>query len=386
MAKQLSAAKIAKAFAETSRKLRTERQNATRTLSPDTLRQAIKSGEVSPEMEVLIGKKRDGSSFTADDLKDFAKARDKVQKKSTQGVKIDQLIAASRPDDVKRANGSYQPRAPNGWVGNLSRGAARLYQAKNGILSFSVKASGDGPDTSHKCRVKLLNWDVQLSNPNANQNTAASNALNGPVKIDCSCKRHQFWYRYLAGVGGYALSPPVEKDFPKEKNPGLTGAVCKHAVAVFQVIRTPTYKALIAKKMQSERKTMGFGTTKKAANLTRAEIRALGKSKPRQTNQEKYQEKIQSALRKSMSTQKQKADLKAEVRKLKAREKTLNKKLEDKQSEVDKLNKARQSLGRKSKSDIQAALSDLVGGIAESQGMTKAEAAAFIVAQLGGES
>jgi len=379
--------RVAKEFANMNKRAREARQNATTGLSPDLLRRAIKSGNVSPQMEVLIGKKADGSAFSAEDLKGFAKKRDQVNRRSTtEGVSIDQLISASRPDDIKRANGTYKPKTPDGWVGNLSRGSATLYKVNNSIMIFAVKASGDGPNTRYQTRVKLMDWETQLANPNANDLTATKNALNGKIKIDCNCKRHQFWYRYLAGVGKYALTPPIEKDFPKIKNPGLTGAVCKHVVAVFQVIRTPTYQNLISKKMAEQRMITGFGTKKGSSTLRRSEIDALKKSRPRKTDQAKYQAKIQNAMKKVLATKKAKTDLKREVKKLEARKVKLEKQLSQKDAEIAALKKGRQALGRKTKENIKGTLSEMVKSVANEQGITETEAAAFIVSQLSSRS
>lgn len=379
---RISAKKLASQFATINKTLRDNRKQAKRTLSPTQILQGIKRGEVSPEMAMLIGTRPDGKAFDVEDLKKFVKSRNKAEKKhgKSQGVTIDQLLAASRDTDIARANGTFKPEAPNTWVGNLSRGSARLYRINGAILTFVVKASGDSVADQYQVRIRATEWESQTTNARANPRTAVINAFKGPVQIDCNCPRHQYWYRYLAGVGKYAITPPAEKDFPKVRNPDLTGTVCKHTVAVFQSVRTPTYVAMLAKKMEEQRSKIGFGSSNTTKDLTRAEIDALGRSRPRKTDQAKYIKKIETAVKKAISSKKEGAKLRAEVGKLKARKRTLEKQVA---AEEMRLEKARSKIRNKPKDDAKEALSAMLRTISKEQNISESEAAAFMMAQLG---
>ncbi len=289
----LASRELDKQLNEIRKQISQQRKKAVRTLSPAQIRQGIRRGVISPEMELLIGKKADGSSFDVSDLKNFSKAREQAQKrfKTTRGVYIDQLIAASRADDVKRANGTYVPKTPNGWKGNLVRSAARLYKIRGNMLTFSVKASQESQKQFHQVRIRAEEWNRQLLNDRANPRTAVRNILAGKVSIDCDCERHQYWYRYLANIGGYAVTPPAEKDFPKIRNPKLEGSCCKHVLSVFQSIRTPINQQILSKHLEKQRTTQGFGDTKQSQMVTKADLKKIARQRPRQTDQDKATER-----------------------------------------------------------------------------------------------
>lgn len=309
---------LQKFFASVKRQINLDRKLVKRekTLPPEQIR-----------LGLLKGSHEDNSSFSIDDLKRFQKKIDQTTKKNgrEKGVSVDQLLSVSRPDDIQRANGTYISK-PGQWNGSLKRGAARLYQVNGGVLQFSVLASSESKKTVHQVRIRLEAWNDQILNTRANPQTAAKNAVNGLVSVDCNCERHQFWYRYLAGIGGYAITPPLEKDFPKIKNPRLKGACCKHVIAAFQVLKTPTYLVIISGHIKKQREKTGFGDSRQARNLTKEETRALTKSRPQKTNIDKVNKRLaiaEKAIKRKLSTlsRKETAFYKKEIKALKAREK-----------------------------------------------------------------
>lgn len=384
-------AQIRALLAQQRRDINLRRQNAKRTLSPAQIREGIRSGQISPEMETAIGKKADGSSFTVDDLKSFQKARtDTAKRFGKKGITIDQLIAASRPDDVKRANGTFIPKKENGWRGNLARGAARLYQVRGDTLFFSVRASEESKKQLHQVKIRLQGWNDQLTNERANEKTAVKNALDGQILIDCDCERHQFWYRYLAGVGGYALTPPAEKDFPKVRNPDLTGACCKHVVAAFQVVRTPTYQAVIASQMKRQRQHVGFGDDKKTRELTREDQEAIKKAKPRLTDHDKAKDRAnrletaEAALKKAIKANGNQETIKKKLKELKARNAKNAAELKKQEAAAKKLEQDRAKIEAQARTNAEAAINAMVQGMMAAQGISEARAREILAGMIRG--
>ena len=384
-------AQIRALLAQQRRDINLRRQNAKRTLSPAQIREGIRSGQISPEMETAIGKKADGSSFTVDDLKSFQKARtDTAKRFGKKGITIDQLIAASRPDDVKRANGTFIPKKENGWRGNLARGAARLYQVRGDTLFFSVRASEESKKQLHQVKIRLQGWNDQLTNERANEKTAVKNALDGQILIDCDCERHQFSYRYLAGVGGYALTPPAEKDFPKVRNPDLTGACCKHVVAAFQVVRTPTYQAVIASQMKRQRQHVGFGDDKKTRELTKEDQEAIKKAKPRLTDHDKAKDRAkqletaEKALKKAIKANGNQEAIKKKLKELKARNAKNAAELKKQEAAAKKLEQDRAKIEAQARTSAEAAINAMVQGMMAAQGISEAKAREILAGMIRG--
>lgn len=374
-------AQIRALLAQQRREINEQRRKAKRTLSPAQIREGIRKGQISPEMETAIGKKADGSSFTVDDLKAFQKARtDTAKRFGKKGITIDQLIAASRPDDVKRANGTYVPKKEGGWRGNLVRGAARLYQVRGDTLFFSVRASEESKKQLHQVKIRLQGWNDQLTNEKANEKTAVKNALDGQILIDCDCERHQFWYRYLAGVGGYALTPPTEKDFPKKMNPDLTGACCKHVVAAFQVVRTPTYQSVIANQMKRQRQHVGFGDDKKTRELTKEDQDAIKKAKSRLTDHDKAKDRAkqleaaEKALKKAIKANSNQESIKKKLKELKARNAKAAAELKKQESEAKRLEQDRAKIEAQARTSAEVAINAMVQGMMAAQGISEAKA------------
>ena len=384
-------AQIRALLAQQRRDIDEARRNAKRTLSPAQIREGIRKGRISPEMEAAIGKKADGSSFTTDDLKSFQKARtDTAKRFGKKGITIDQLIAASRPDDVKRANGTFIPKKEGGWRGNLVRGAARLYQVRGDTLFFSVRASEESKKQLHQVKIRLQGWNDQLTNDRSSEKTAVKNALDGKVMIDCDCERHQFWYRYLAGVGGYALTPPTEKDFPKVRNPDLTGACCKHVIAAFQVVRTPTYQAVITNQMKRQRQHVGFGDDKKIRELTKEDQEAIKKAKPRLTDHDKAKDRAkrletaEAALKKAIKANGNQETIKKKLKELKARNAKNAAELKKQEAAAKKLEQDRAKIEAQARTNAEAAINAMVQGMMAAQGISEAKAREILAGMIRG--
>ena len=249
-----------------------ERRGAIHTLNPAQLKQALKTGKIPPNLEVLMGAKEDGSPFTIEDLRHFDKARKQISrnyKSSSKGAPVAQLISASRAIDIQRANTEIQ------W--------ARLYKVRGNLLHFNVTASGKHNAEYHQVRVRLENWTPEMTRSKSYR-AGVKRSVEGPVSFDCGCGRHQFWYRYLATAGNFAVAP-YEKDFPKVRNPSLTGCCCKHTLKAFKALQSPTVMQVLSKEMERQASAAGFAGDTRDKFIRKDEHDKLKRARPGDVSQ-----------------------------------------------------------------------------------------------------
>lgn len=233
------------------------RKDAIGLLTPALLRKHIRTGT---DLVLAYGRKGYTVEFTVDDLKRFVEANTRAQKtfrQEVRGVPLLQLEKASAPDDVRRSR-------------NVR--SATLYKVKKNLLFFSVTGNSQ---PRYQVRVRLEDWNVALHSPYANALTAARTVATGRISFDCSCGRHQYWYRYLSNIGGFDVNPPKEQDFPKIRNPGLKGCCCKHVLKVLRVLKSNTIHAFLAGEIDRQASTVGFADTVRARFLKADEVRQV---------------------------------------------------------------------------------------------------------------
>lgn len=133
------------------------------------------------------------------------------------GIHFQSIIARSRREDIlrfeKQINTAFSAR-----------------KDRYGVVLFRVNASAESDVSHHMVSVQFMDFQVALSSGSITQALAKA-VLNGPVKFDCDCGRHRYWYRYLATLGGFVYGKP-ETGYPKIRNPSLTGLACKHVLYV----------------------------------------------------------------------------------------------------------------------------------------------------------
>ncbi len=240
-----------KAFERLFNKIRSakasSRREGQRTLTPALMRKHLASGA---PLSLIYGVNADGTPFTTDDLKRFDKRAQAVRgkyKMTGQGVPAYQLIAASRAVDIERSKKEIRNAT-----------FYRIFNSKSGVvLHFRVSASQQSKFQHHQVRVRLEEWTDWLTSTKS-FNKAAKKTLNGRISFDCDCGRHQFWYRYVATIGGFALRP-LENAYPKIRNPRLTGACCKHVLKALATLRTPVVQRIVSDEMKKTADKIGFG-------------------------------------------------------------------------------------------------------------------------------
>lgn len=307
-----------KAFNARRRENTQERQFAEGTLSPTMIERAIRK---RTGIEVP-GEKQGKGFYSLQELEAFRRMIQRVQKETggrgSRGALVKQILALSTKTDIDRANEQIR--------------YARLYQVRGGTLKFAVPASGEsGFDGHYQVRIRLEEWDGALVSGKA-WPTAAKQAANGRVSIDCQCGRHQYWYRYLAGVGGFAVEPPQEKDFPKIRNPSLEGAACKHVIKTLQTLQSPTVQRVLAEELQRQADAVGYGKVA-SKYLTQADHDKLKRARVRQTDQanavKAYKDYLESVkgLKKTVKRERQKMDAESEAKVLRAKNRLANQRL-----------------------------------------------------------
>ncbi|EPA1084307.1 phage tail protein, partial [Escherichia coli] len=105
--------------------------------------------------------------------------------------------------------------------------------------------------------------------------------------FDCDCGRHQYWYRYIATAGNFALAPPKEYAFPKIRNPNLKGIACKHVIHAMTRLQSASWQLRIGQAMLQAAKRVGFGDDKRRTtkHFTEEDRKRFNKNRNSQTNQ-----------------------------------------------------------------------------------------------------
>jgi hypothetical protein len=232
-------------WAKKSARRQSDRRDAF--LTPDLLRrrrEVTKSGK--QKLILDFGSKGRQVSYTLADLNKMATAMGKAEGKfseSTRGVTVAELIGSSRKIDIERAKSITN---------------STLYKFDGSILMFRSRAGDDSEFAYHQVKIRLEDWEHEVrAGKGESYMPAAMQAARGRVSFDCDCGRHQYWYRYLATIGGFALDPK-EFAFPKIRNPKLQGCCCKHVIKTLAVLQAPFVQSRIALEMKDQAQKKGW--------------------------------------------------------------------------------------------------------------------------------
>ncbi len=332
------------------------RQNAKNTLQPQRL------SRKSVEDLVRIGKRADGTAFTIDDLKRFAKMRDKYRKRrsGTKGIYYYELIADAREIDIKRASG-----ASNDGLQIYSSSFARF--ERGNILNYRVKASPTSKHHEHRVKIRLEDWEEALEQSDGKSYDAAVRmATRGHMSIECTCGRHQFWYRYMATVGGYQLGRNREMAFPKVRNPNLKGTACKHVIQVAKKLQSTIEHKRLVRLMEKQAISVGFTDSGKGSTYTARKNEKINSRGAQVTERQleqakaeyaKYKARKASLVSKVKSNPKQAKAAQDKIKRLKSEVAQSRRNEQRLQSQIDKLKKQqKQQIKNKLKSQVQTAI------------------------------
>lgn len=256
-----------------------KRRQAHRTLTPGRLRNK------SAEDILKLGKKKGGTFFTRDDLKGFEKLRSKTREKydsKTAGITYAQLVASSQAIDIKRANNAVDDGS------GIKR--ATPVSLRHNVINIRVEASDISVHQHHIVRIRFEEWDQMVDDIAEDDKSAlkiTKSLCAGRVSFDCDCGRHQYWYRYIATAGNFALAPPKEYAFPKIRNPNLKGIACKHVIHAMTRLQSASWQLRIGQAMLQAAKRVGFGDDKRRTtkHFTEEDRKRFNKNRNSQTNQ-----------------------------------------------------------------------------------------------------
>ena len=193
--------------------------------------------------------------LTIEDLHTFRKGVKTLGKKFKGGITAKSVIDMSLQVDRDRANKEITMAVP-----------VQLYA---GRIHFMTNAGPKSDVTRHHVHIELLNYSAAISSP-AKTSELVKMMTTGPLKLDCDCGRHTFWYRFIATSGNFNAGRP-ENGFPKIRNPNLTGVACKHVLRVMQQLSSPAVRMRLEKMVETGRK----GVTPTRTTISKAEAKAI---------------------------------------------------------------------------------------------------------------
>lgn len=209
------------------------RQAATTILSPEVV-----SGRVSPSKVLMTTLGGQARLITADDLRQFRARITEVGKNLRTGITPREALAMSRPIDVKRSRDEIKTAVPVLMRGDVLR-----------------MATGSGPASKvarHIFEVQFPQFTAAVARPATAQQAAAWLLADTPIRFNCDCEAHTFWLRYIASIGGWAYGRQ-ETGFPKIRNPGLAGCLCKHGVRAVSTLDSMLVRRHVAQAIEKAR-------------------------------------------------------------------------------------------------------------------------------------
>ena len=171
--------------------------------------------------------------ITKQDLEAFKVNAKTLGKSFRKGLTAQQVINLSLSIDRARANKQIHMATPAG--------------LNKGVIRFVTNAAKGSNVTRHHVTVELVNYAAAVAMPSDPKKLSTLLVKDSPVKFDCDCGRHTFWFRYIATLGGYNAGRP-ETAYPKIRNPELTGIACKHVLRVMhELLSNMAIRGLVAK-------------------------------------------------------------------------------------------------------------------------------------------
>lgn len=296
-----------------------ERLDAVGLLTPELLNEHLESGQ---DLVLAYGRKGGSATFkiagrtiiakdgfltlTLRDLKALVAAQKRKLKKyqSNKGVPLLLLEKSSDRADIQRSKGVH---------------SATLFRIDKNLLFFQVSGNSK---PRYLVKIRLEDWETAVMSPILPL-VAARMTATGRLSIECPCGRHQYWYRYLATIGGFAIDP-LEQDFPKIRNPGLTGCCCKHVLKVLRVLKSNTIHAVLAKELERQRKNVGFASKIRAKFLSKTDLQQTINAKDRRISPQEAKDALER-FKKGAATFLDAVSKKKNVREMQKRLKPRNK-------------------------------------------------------------
>ncbi len=239
--------------------------------------------------------------ITLEDLQHFQHHVRRIKGQFKGGIRAETVIELSLASDRERANREIH--------------YALLNSIHGADLHFLTNAGPKSLDIRHNVHVRLLDFGAVVAASPNDPKKLGKLAATGSLQFDCDCKRHRFWYRYIASIGRYAMGR-VETGFPKIRNPQLNGVACKHVLRTMQVLmKDAVTHSKIAKAILTAREVLDAKQLKKerasAADLREMGAAQVAKRKASTSILTTSERKQQSALKKAKEAMREDAQAKA---------------------------------------------------------------------------
>lgn len=182
-----------------------------------------------------------------------------VQANFRGGITAQQVLDFSAHIDKQRAQKEIRVSMP--------------VQAKAGRVQFLTNASLKYKETKHYVTVEFMSYEAAVAGAQGSPLTMARWLRQEPLKFDCDCGRHTFFYRYISTIGAFNAGRP-ETGYPKVTNANLTGVACKHVVRTMAEIAQGAHvTAFLSRLIEKGRAAGRPSDIKKTANkITQREM------------------------------------------------------------------------------------------------------------------
>lgn len=177
--------------------------------------------------------------ITADDLAVFRDNIATVARHYQKGLTAQQIINLSEQHDIKHANDFIHYAVPS--------------SASRGTVRFITNASPSSDVRRHYTIVKFLDFQNAVISQDESNKAAGTLGKYGKLAISCDCGRWNFWFRYIATIGGFNAAAK-EFGFPKIRNPQLMGIACMHILRTLREVQSgAAVKSVVTRMIDSAR-------------------------------------------------------------------------------------------------------------------------------------
>ncbi len=174
--------------------------------------------------------------ITVQDLQTFQANVRKLGKKFKGGITAQGVIDHSLKEDLDRSNAEIR--------------VATVSQVMNGTLHMITNAGPNSDVRRHHVTIQFPTYSAYAASPQEPKKAAAA-MVRGPVRFDCDCGRHRFWFRFIATKGNFNAGRD-EPGFPKIRNPKLHGVACKHVLrAMYALLHDQIVRNVCARMIEN---------------------------------------------------------------------------------------------------------------------------------------
>ncbi len=215
-------------------KARAAEEKAERLAAPRILRPGEIQGDYDASRLLMTTLGGEIRPLTSDDLAAFRRNVGTAQRRFKGGIRARQVLDMSLQDDRDRAQSQIRHAVPA--------------SASDGRVRFVTNAGPESKVSRHHVTVEFMSFGAAVSAGTKTPLQAANWLRKQPLKFDCDCGRHTYWYRYISTIGSFNAGR-AETGFPKLRNPNLHGVGCKHVLRVMAEVESAGTVALFLSKV-----------------------------------------------------------------------------------------------------------------------------------------